>query len=389
MEHVDVVIIGSGPAGISAALSLQKLAPELMGRTLVLEKGTHPREKLCGGGVTALVDPLLQWLDIPWERFDSPHMAVRTAHLRFEGCDVTLRFPGGKAPVFRVFQRSEFDARLVDIARERGVRIQEDTSVLGMERVAEGLVLRTSKGDFHAKVVIGADGSKSLVRRWMDLPSTGQAAPVSRLMEVLTPEVAERTPEFTEQSAVFDFSRVPDGMQGYLWDFPSFVEGRPMMNRGIFDSRLLHDRPLASLVPMLDDYLSARDRSLAECELKGHPERYYEIDGTYSVPRILLVGDAAGVDPMAGEGISWGMKYGPLAAEEVRQAFATGDFSFKGYSQRVAESEMGQGLAARVRLARFLYSRSRRFYRIAWPVLRQLTRGLNAVSDGYARISRA
>ena len=48
----DVIIVGSGPAGTSTALHLCRLRPELAGRILLLDRAVHPREKLCGGGIT-------------------------------------------------------------------------------------------------------------------------------------------------------------------------------------------------------------------------------------------------------------------------------------------------------------------------------------------------
>jgi len=48
----DVVIIGGGPAGTSAALHVQRLDPKLASRTILLEKSSHPREKICGGALT-------------------------------------------------------------------------------------------------------------------------------------------------------------------------------------------------------------------------------------------------------------------------------------------------------------------------------------------------
>lgn len=372
MEQFDIVIVGSGPAGVSTALSIRKLAPELAERTVVLEKARHPRHKLCGGGVTILADPVMRWLDLDWPRLAAPHVAIHEIRMRFEDRETRLRLPN----MFRIVRRNEFDARLVAIARERGIQVREESPVIGLQRTAEGVVLRTPGGEVQARVVVGADGAKSVIRRWMGLPETGSTSRVSRLLEVLTPEVAELTPEFTQSYAVFDFTCVPAGVQGYLWDFPSFVDGQAMMNRGIFDARILPDLPRAELVPVLDAYLQKQQRSLAACVLQGHPERYYDPQGVYSVPHILLAGDAAGVDPLLGEGIAWALRYGPVAAREVQSAFTTGDFSFAGYSQRLAVSDAGRGLAQRVRLARFAYSRSRRFIRLAWPLMAPASRYL-------------
>lgn len=377
MERVAIAIVGAGPAGISTALSLQKLAPELAAAAVVLEKAAHPRPKLCGGGVTIVAAPVMAWLDIGWERLDVPHVPIYSAALRFEEKEIRLgsRAAAGE-PLFRVVRRDRFDARLVEIARARGVEIRENTPVSGLARREDGVLLKTPRGDLTARVVVGADGAKSTVRRGMGLPIAGQPSRVSRLLEVLTPERPDTTPEFVQGRAVFDFSPVPAGVQGYLWDFPSYVEGQAMMNRGIFDSRVLPALPRSELTQALDSYLRARQRSLANCYPQGHPERWYDPKGTYSVPHILLAGDAAGVDPLLGEGIAWALRYGPLAAQEIQRAFAIGDFSFAGYSRRLAASDVGRGLGQRVHLARFAYGRSRRFLRLAWPLLGPLGRYL-------------
>ncbi|MEA2008878.1 MAG: hypothetical protein U9O54_07135 [Chloroflexota bacterium] len=54
MKHVDLLIIGAGPAGTSTALHLLQINPNWASRMLVIEKATHPREKLCAGGLTKL-----------------------------------------------------------------------------------------------------------------------------------------------------------------------------------------------------------------------------------------------------------------------------------------------------------------------------------------------
>ncbi len=377
MEHYDIIIVGSGPAGISTALSLQKIAPDLAAHTLVIEKARHPRPKLCGGGVTIVANPLLNWLDIGWERLGLSFVPIHSLKLRFEDQEVVARLSKSAGqPLFRIIRRDEFDARLVAIARERGIAVQEETPLTGLRRVDGAVLLETPRGRLQAKAVVGADGSKSLVRRWMGLAQEARPSRVARLLEALTPEDAAKTPEFRENFAVFDFSRIPDGVQGYLWDFPSIVNGRAMTNRDVFDSRILADRPRAKLVPALAAYLAGQQRNLAEVELQGHPERIYDPRGRYAAPHMLLAGDAAGVDPLLGEGIAWALRYGPVAAETLRLAHETGDFSFSDYDKRLRRRDVGRGLSQRIQLARFCYGRSRSFIRLAWPLLGPFSRYL-------------
>jgi flavin-dependent dehydrogenase len=107
------------------------------------------------------------------------------------------------------------------------------------------------------------------------------------------------------------------GLQGYYWDFPSLIGGEPYMNRGVFDARIISQRPRARLKDILAESMAARDRSLADYELKGHPLRWFSPDSAFNCPNVLLVGDAAGADPMVGEGISSALAYGKLAAEII------------------------------------------------------------------------
>jgi ribulose 1,5-bisphosphate synthetase/thiazole synthase len=78
----DVIIAGSGPAGVSTWLHLNRYGRALAARTLVLEKAQHPRHKLCGGGVAQAADVVLRRLRI---RVDVPSVAIHNVDFRY--CD--------------------------------------------------------------------------------------------------------------------------------------------------------------------------------------------------------------------------------------------------------------------------------------------------------------
>ena len=73
------------------------------------------------------------------------------------------------------------------------------------------------------------------------------------------------------------------------------------------------------------------------------------------MPRILLVGDAAGADPLVGEGISFALGYGEVAAAAIESAFASQDFSFEDYRDRLLNHPLFHQLDMRTRLARTAY----------------------------------
>ncbi len=201
---------------------------------------------------------------------------------------------------------------------------------------------------------------------------------MARLVEVLTPENAGEQPEFRDGRAVFDFSRMTDGLQGYYWDFPSWIKGTAYMNRGLFDSRSRPERPRAVLKQELASAMRKRDRQLDgpnTSELKGHPIRIYNSRENPAIERVLFVGDAAGADPLFGEGIAFAIAYGAPAAEAIEDAFTRGDFRFADYGQRILKRPIFRHLRLRVRLARIAYRmRSPWFVAACWRIAGVLVR---------------
>lgn len=346
VEYVDVLIVGSGPSGTSTALHLVRHDAAWAKRIVVVDKAVHPREKLCGGGVTHLGQNILAHLGLS---FEPQHFEVREVRLVYQ--DQTISFYGN--PVFRIVRRDEFDHWLVQTAEKSGVRVRQGEAVKQVTPHDEYVEVVTEKATFHAKVVVAADGSRSFVRSTLKWDDDSR---VARLLEVLTPEDARVQPEFRDKVAVFDFTHmISDQLQGYYWDFPSYVKGHPFMNRGLFDSRARPERPKAKLKQILHHAFTKRDRNLDDYKLKGHPIRWWGKNGRFAIPRVILVGDAAGADPLMGEGISFALGYGEVAAVAIIEAFAQKDFTFATYRERLLAHPLFKQLTIRARLARLLY----------------------------------
>ena len=356
VERVDVLIVGSGPAGASTALHLVKSDLNWAGRITVIDKATHPREKLCGGGITHMGQNTLSGLGLA---IGVPYIPIRKAKVFFK--DTEFSFTGN--PVFVVVRRDEFDHWLVKEAEKVGVSVRQGEGLKDIKIKNDHVEAITSNGVIHARVVVAADGSKSFVRRklkWAD------ESRVARLLEILTPEDGSSS-EFRDSTAVFEFGRITDGLQGYYWDFPSLVNGKPMMNRGVFDSRIRPERPKVDLVDKLRGALTERDRDLDDYKLKGHPIRWFDKNGRFAVPRVILAGDSAGADPFVGEGISFALSYGQVAAAAISSAFSKRNFSFSDYRERILENSVLKQLPVRVRLARLGYGiKSPVIHRLGW-----------------------
>lgn len=358
VEKVDVLIVGSGPAGSSTALHLVKHDPAWADRMLVVDKAIHPREKLCGGGITHMGQNILARLGLTIE---TPSFSVREAKIIYQ--DLSFSFKGN--PVFRIVRRDEFDHWLVQKAEEKGVTVRQGEAVQDVKARDDFVEVTTDQANIQAKVLVAADGSRSIVRQKLKWDDESR---VARLLEILTPEDSQKRVEFRDGLALFDFTPMQDGLQGYYWDFPSYVNGKPYMNRGVFDSRARPERPKADLVNELRESLAERNRDLDEYHLKGHPIRWFDKKGRFAIPRVLLAGDAAGTDAFVGEGISFALSYGDVAADAIVDSFKSQDFTFADYRQRILQHNVLFQLPVRTRLARLAYKISQypRLTRLGW-----------------------
>jgi len=371
----DILILGAGPAGLSTALHLARDFPHLATRVLVLDKARHPRPKLCAGGLVIDAETILARLGLNTDEI--PHADASAAHFDFAGKGLAVRNP--KRHTLRVIRRDEFDAWLAGKAREQRVEIREQVTVKDVRPDFEGVTVITDAGEFRAQIVVGADGSNGVTRRCV-LPN--EPVQTARVLEVITPSLPPPNPsDLGEASrrrqgrwgqAFFDFFVVPAGIEGYTWDFPTQVKGQPMRCWGVYDANMT-DGSKPPLKETLAEEMARHGLDLNDYELKGHPIRWFEPWTRISIPRVLLVGDAAGADPLFGEGISMALGYGAVASAEIGEAFQRGEFSFGRYRARVARSGLGQTLWARWLIAQIVYQFKWRWFQILlWRMLKPI-----------------
>jgi geranylgeranyl reductase family protein len=345
MRNYEVIIAGAGPAGCAAALELSNLDPNLAGRVLLLDKAVFPRPKLCAGGVSADAESVLRRL-----RVDIDLPAVPVNETRFilpTGC---LTFQ--QRTHFRVVRREQFDHCLFQSARDRGVVTQDGEAVEDVIHTPDGVIVQTSKGEYWAKMLVAADGANSTIRGKLGLSRAGR---LMVAMELHAPLADASIPNFVSNMAILDLSLLSSGVPGYCWIFPTVSEGPTVISLGIMAAPF-GGGGAAPLKSVFASWLGGFELDLNAFEVKAHPALRYEPKAACSRRRVLFVGDAAGIDPLFGEGIASALALGVIAAKSAYDALCDGDYSFSDYEERIRSSYIGSMMRRRRMIARRLYS---------------------------------
>lgn len=322
--HYDVVIVGAGPAGATAALSILRHAPWLS--VALLDRHVFPRDKSCGDGIGPGVRRTLAALDALEVVADAPSPpAVRVGGPgRWEGYTAGPTVRGRDLSGF-VLPRETFDARLAWLARERGAALLEGVKFASTTLGAAGRAVRCTRDgrplDLTAGVLVGADGAYSRVRRALGVaPAPDRFTHIA--MRTYAPVRFGGIAAGEPPPLRLDFEE--ELLPAYGWVFPTAPD-RANVGVGIPLARLKKRR--LALGALLESYVAglARrgvkvgdlDRRLSHLlpHSAGMPALVHE--------RAVLIGDAGSmINPLSGEGIAYGMAAGLLLGERLGDAGA-------------------------------------------------------------------
>lgn len=353
----DVIVVGMGPGGAAAATELARAGFSVLG----LEGKTHPRYKVCGGGLSARIDRLLQ----P----DYRTVVEATIHrVRFQFAGAEAFEIASSDPIAYMVMRARFDAYLVRKAREAGAQVCENERVLAAWEDAGDVEVETERGRYRARILVGADGANSLVARTLFPGRRG------RLWGAVEGEVAvPQIPSGLGAGAIaLDIGAVPGG---YAWVFPK--EGR--LSVGIAEFHGSGRNPKRSYERFVQG-----EPALAGLEVPGGLGHPIPLCGGAEMERMplttnrtLLVGDAAHlVDPVLGEGIYYAVLSGRMAAACVADRLGGLTPDLRAYDARVAD-ELYPEFRVAGRMAWTLY----RFPQISHRVIRRRPEILELYAD--------
>ncbi|MEX0804862.1 MAG: NAD(P)/FAD-dependent oxidoreductase [Candidatus Binatia bacterium] len=323
MERFDVAIIGAGPAGAAAAISLARKGHKVA----LIDKEKFPREKLCGDFINPLNWPILRELGMEDDILATEHEKVTAFRITAcSGEEAEARLPSRKeqADFGLGLRRWSLDYALLRKAERAGVAVFQGGKVKELKRRSQGWSAAMNHSatiaELRADILIAADGRNSWLAHRLGL--TGAA------------EMQGRSVGFQLRLQVRDVTHgrveihlFPGGYAGVV----GLGDGTVNLCLAVEKEKLPHQRQMEFL------WNSCLPHNPYLKELLRRSVRVGEAHSTYPVyfkPRrcfadgVLLVGDAARVsEPVSGEGMYFAMKSGLLAAETVGEAFCSGDFS--------------------------------------------------------------
>lgn len=312
--NYDVVVVGAGPAGATAA----KFLSEKELHVLLLDKSKFPRDKPCGGGLPARVIKRYKYLEEN-RLIDSYSYEVRmhSSSMKYK-IDIQKN-----EPIVAMVLREKFDEGLVHLAKKSGAAFFAGKSIKNMKITEEKAHLTLSDDtEIESHYVIAADGMWSSIGKQLGIQQSNNNIGMC-ILEEFPLDKATLDQYLGEKRRIhihFNFQ----GVAGYGWVFPKAEH----VNIGICEFRqaLGPKKEKKNIKDIYENYLKILKETnlipplLQNKDPKGGVFPTFPIEPA-ALDKVLFCGDAAGmVNPLTGEGIYSAMVSGEIAAAVIKEA---------------------------------------------------------------------
>lgn len=336
LKKFDVIIVGGGLAGLTAATHLSKKGISLA----LFEKDEFPHHKVCGEYLSNEVLPYLDRLEVPIQDVEPPQIN-RLFYTSQKSGGVETQLPLGGIGI----SRYALDDLLFRSAKKAGAQVFQQ-KVLEIDLVDEEFKVVTSEEIYSAKHVIGAFGKRSnldkiLNRKFFKKPASWLAVKNHYSHDTFPADLVALN---TFDGGYCGLSRTETGAINlcYLATYKSFKRHKDPDD---FEQNVLRKNPflddfLAEASPVFEKPLTIAQISFDRKEaVQGH---------------ILMTGDAAGlIHPLCGNGMAMAIHSGKMASEVLLQFF-TGKISEREQVEKIYREKWKKEFNSRLKMGRTL-----------------------------------
>ena len=319
----DITIVGGGPAGAYLAYLLAKDGVEV-----TIFDDSHPREKPCGGGISPKA---LEKFPILRKIHHSKRMLTDIKVISPKNVEVHIKREGHKQAMN--VSRLHLDKYLLDKAVDEGTELIEER-VTDVKQENDGWILKTRQNTLKTKTIVGADGTKSIVRQRTvgDIPKENLALTRGYMVEGIETD--------------YNLIKFLNDTKGYIWAFPR--EDHTSIGIG---TEIKHSK---DSIYKLDRFIKSTYKNISILNRWSALIPHVTDVNFYKTPcageNWILIGDAAGhVDPITEEGIIYALWSAELACDAIVNENPK-------LFERLWRDEYEKDLATGVRLSRLFYN---------------------------------
>ena len=311
----DVVVIGGGPAGSTAATLLAQYGHKI----LLLERDKHPRFHI-GESMLPFSEPVVQRLGIDWSegnQFKSGAVFID------ESTDQRMFFPLSVYRKTYQLERAPFDQLLFENAAKHGVETHQEEKVLEVSCETEGVTIDSDKGHYRCRYLVDATGRAALMgkkeRSIERFENLGKFAVYTHYQNI---QAGTEADELFNSGSIY----VPVVDIGWIWIIP--LSGRRLSVGLVVQKERPKDCDVEELLrrylaasPILNRLLAGAEQS---APIRIEADFSYGNQSRYGM-RYACCGDAAGfLDPVFSSGVFLAFTSAARIADRIHQGLAEG-----------------------------------------------------------------